>query len=225
MDRARHLNHSSFEIPLYGRVFITLAIALASQLSFAFGAAITPAGSFWGKSSTKLGFSILNYSGEKTKSLGGKKGFGGEVITERGRKTFSLLGKVRGEYSATSAYFDDGGTERSLNYELIHGEAAVGFKVGLFPGSMITPYITGAGLVGFASLSFTSTSLAELKNSEKALSLGYEVGAGIEMEFKRNKGQKFLLWGEIQSRTSSAKLAGQSQFGLDALRMALGVGW
>ena len=196
-----------------------------AALGFAPSAGSAGTGTFWNKQSTKLGFSLITYSGTETESFSGKTGFGGEIVTERGHKTFAAFGKVRGEYSSTSATFEDGGADSVLTYQMMMGEALLGIKVGLFPANRFTPYISGAGVAGLASLTFTSSSLTTLNKSETATILGYEVGAGVELEFKREYNQKFLVWGEIQSRKSSGDLAGKGDFALDGLRMVFGVGW
>lgn len=206
-------------------LIMALVVLITPLRALGFGVSPGTGANSWNKSSIKLGGYLVNYSGVKSKSLGGKRGFGGEIISERGTRGLGFIGKVRGEYSSASAYFDDGGTERSLSYELIMGEAGFGVKVGLFPTPRFIPYVTASGLVGFAGMTFSNRSLTELKSSESALTLGYELGAGVELEFKRDKGEKFLIWGEVQSRKSSTNLADQSQFALDALRLILGVGW
>lgn len=175
---------------------------------------------FWSRQTTKIGLSMINYSGEETESLTGEKGFGGEIVTERGDNLFSLFGKVRGESSSASAKFIDGGAESSLSYQLLMGEAVIGFKIGLVPSDVFTPYVSGAGVLGLANLTFSPSNLSTLDKSQTSTVFGYEIGAGADLRFN-----DFLVWGEVQSRVCGGDMAGKGSFGLDGLRLVIGVGW
>lgn len=168
----------------------------------------------------KVGAGMINYSGEDSKSLSGKKGFSGEIVTEQGSRVFSVIGKVRGESSSASAKFIDGAVESTLNYQLMMGEALLGVKIGLIPSDVFTPYLSGAGVLGLANLTFSSSNLSTLNKSETTMAYGYEVGAGADLRF-----DDFIIWAEIQSRVSSGRMAGQGSFALDGLRLVIGVGW
>lgn len=202
-----------------------LTAGLFISLLFASSAWAESSGPFWQQQTTRMSGYLANYSGVEEQSLTGKSGFGGEITTERGWRWFSIMGKVTGEYSATSADFNDGGTTRELDYQLLMSEIHIGARMGLFPTKRFNPYVSATALGGLVNLKFSNTdNLTELQGSQTSFAAGYTVSAGVELRLG-DQNKKFLLWGEIQSRVSQAPLADESSFKLDALKLVGGIGW
>lgn len=178
---------------------------------------------------TRFGVVYSVFGGEKYKAITNDSiGYGGEVaILKGGWRMGSLVGKVRGLYIAGTEDFLDGTTEVRSSYTLFATEPCLGLQINLMPfyppGFRV--YLSGLGIMSYDHIRFASgTELTTLNKSDTAIGFGYEAGAGVEWVIKGQK-SSWLLFGEIQYRQVSAKLAGQNAFQLTGLQMVGGFGW
>lgn len=178
---------------------------------------------------TRMGLVYSVFGGERYKSISNEaNAYGAEVSILKGAWQFgNLVGKVRGLYISGTGDFMDGTTARNLSFTLFATEPALGININLMPfyppGFRV--YLTGLGIMSFDHLRFDkSATLTELNKSETAIGFGYEVGAGVEWNIKREKGL-WQLYGEIQFRDVKTNLADEKQFSLTGLQMVGGFGW
>lgn len=179
---------------------------------------------------TRIGMNYTVFGGDQYKSLGNNAtGYGGEISVLKGIWSMgSFVGKVRALYISGTADFMDGTTaDNGTPFTLFAGEPCLGLEINLMPFHPpgFRTYISGMGVMSYDILRFSnSATFTTLDKSQTALGFGYELGAGVEVTFKRVDGQ-FLLYSEVQYRSVTAKLAGQSNFALSGLQLAGGIGW
>lgn len=181
-------------------------------------------------SRTRLGGVYAVFGGDKYKAItNSSTGFGAEVSILKGTWRFgNVVGKIRGLYISGTEDFLDGSTAvTDTSYTLFATEPSLGIHFNLvpyyFPG--IRVYLSGLGIMSYDHLRIDkNVSLTTINNSDTSIGFGYEVGAGIEWNIKREKSY-FSLYGEIQYRKVTTRLAGQNDFQLTGLQMAGGIGW
>lgn len=181
-------------------------------------------------SRTRLGGVYAVFGGDRYKAITNNSvGYGAEVSILKGTWRFgNIVGKIRGLYISGQEDFLDGATTvTDASYTLFATEPALGVHLNIvpyyFPG--IRVYLSGLGILSYDHLRIDkNVSLTTINNSDTHIGTGYEVGAGIEWNFKREKNY-FTLYGEIQYRQVTTKLAGQDSFQLTGLQMAGGIGW
>lgn len=181
-------------------------------------------------SRTRLGGVYAVFGGDRYKAItNNSTGFGAEVSILKGTWRFgNIVGKVRGLYISGQEDFMDGSTAvTDASYTLFATEPALGIHLNIvpyyFPG--IRVYLSALGVLSYDHLRIDkNVDLTTINNSDTHIGTGYEVGAGIEWNLKREK-SFFTLYGEIQYRQVSTKLAGQNDFQLTGLQMAGGIGW
>lgn len=178
---------------------------------------------------TRLSGVYAVFGGEKYKAITNESvGFGGEISILKGDWRFgNVVGKIRGLYITGTEDFLDGTTEVNSKYTIFATEPALGIHLNIVP--FISPgfrtYLSGLGVMSYNHLRFDkSTELSTINKSDTAVGFGYEIGAGIEWNIKREV-KTYLLFGEIQYRNVTADLAGQSQFQLTGMQMVGGFGW
>lgn len=173
----------------------------------------------------RLAPSMIFYSGSKDESFSGATGFGLEGTLEKTGAWLGVFGKVRLDFASGSAYFVDG-SSRSLAFTYLSGTASFGAKINLVPArhGRLHPYVSGAGDLGVGNLSFASSSLTSLQESETSLLFGYTIAIGAEI-YSRNGDPKSGLWFiEAQMQDNGGTLAGQA-FSVSGFRVLFGLGW
>ncbi len=181
-------------------------------------------------SKTRIGLVYGVFGGDQYKAITNKStAFGAEVGIVKGSWKFAnLIGKVRGLYFSGQEDFLDGSTAHpDLSYTMFATEPGIGIHINLMPyyPPGIRVYVLGLGLMSYDHIRIDkNTDFTTINNSDTNLGFGYEIGAGIEWNFKREKGL-WALWGEVQYRNVTTKLAGQDRFQLNGLQMVGGISW
>ncbi|NJM10108.1 MAG: hypothetical protein HC883_04290 [Bdellovibrionaceae bacterium] len=176
-----------------------------------------------------MGLVYAVFGGDRYKAVSNEaSAFGAEVSILKGSWRFAnLVGKIRGLHISGEGEFMDGTTAVTSSFTLFATEPAIGLHWNLMPfyppGFRV--YLSGLGIMSLDHLRFDSaTTVTTINKSETAIGFGYEVGAGVEWNIKREKGM-WQLFGEIQYRDVKSKLAGQDAFSLTGLQMVGGFGW
>ncbi len=179
---------------------------------------------------TRIGLVYGVFGGDQYKAITNKStALGAEVSILKGSwKHANLVGKVRGLYFSGQEDFMDGSTaQNDLSYTMFATEPGIGVHINLMPyyPPGIRVYVLGLGLMSYDHIRIDkNTDLTTINNSDTNLGFGYEIGAGIEWNFKREKGL-WAIWGEVQYRNVATKLVGQDRFQLNGLQMVGGFSW
>ncbi len=179
---------------------------------------------------TRLGFVYAVFGGDKYKAITNKStAFGGEVSILKGASRFgNFVGKIRGLFISGKEDFMDGSTAHTdVNYTLFATEPCIGLHLNLMPyySPGIRAYLLGLGIMSYDHIRLDKdVTFTTINNSDTQIGFGYELGAGLEWNFKTEK-STWALWGEIQYRQVTTKLIGQEKFQLTGLQMVGGISW
>jgi len=210
---------------MFRRLLVLISL---SWSSFAF--AQNPSGAQAWPSRTRIGFVYGVFGGERFKAITNKStAVGAEVGIMKGASRFgNLVGKIRGLHISGKEDFLDGTTEYSdVSYTLFATEPAIGLHLNLMPyyPPGVRAYLLALGIMSYEHIRLDKAiDFQEINNSDTAIGFGYELGAGLEWNFKREKGL-WSMWGEIQYRQVTVKLIGQDKFQLTGLQMVGGISW
>lgn len=170
------------------------------------------------------------FGGDKYKAITNQStAVGAEVGIVKGAWRFgNLIGKIRGLYISGKEDFMDGTTAYSdVSYVLYATEPSIGIHLNIMPyyAPGIRAYLLGLGIMSYDHIRLDKDiEFTEINNSDTHIGTGYELGAGLEWNFKHEKGL-WSLWGEIQYRQVTTKLVGQDKFQLTGLQMVGGFSW
>ncbi len=181
-------------------------------------------------SRTRLGFVYGVFGGDKYKAITNKStALGGEVSILKGTWRFAnLVGKIRGLYISGKEDFMDGSTAHTdVSYTLFATEPCIGIHLNIMPyyPPGIRAYLLGLGIMSYDHIRLDKDiTFTTINNSDTHIGYGFELGAGLEWNIKREKSM-WSMWGEIQYRDVTTNLLGQEKFKLTGLQMVGGIGW
>jgi hypothetical protein len=164
---------------------------------------------------SSVSVNMIQFTGEKDKSLYGTYGFAADFTASNSDGVFRLQYGADFQYAKALSYINT--TSRNATY---YGtDFKIGFAIVPVPEGIISPFIEAAGLVGIKSLSFDQPQTT-IPRESVGLSRGYRMGVGVNLGVFDSSSLKVAAY-LVDSR--AVKLAGQSDYNLSSLTFSLGL--
>lgn len=170
----------------------------------------------------EIGGGYAYFAGQQYKSLAPKTGYLVRFGAGAGRKNiFKWVSNLTLVSSSGTTDFNDAGTYRNLQYNLVAGEFNLGFKLAfLAPMERlpVQPYLGASGSAMSASFAFPENATVSdtFPKTEAQNYYGYNIFVGVDIEFNKKMGVNL----QVEQSKISGTLA-QSAFALDSNRILI----
>lgn len=164
---------------------------------------------------SSLSLNMIQFSGEKDKSLTGTTGYAADFTVNNSQGAFRLQYGADFQYAQARSYINE--TGRNGTY--YGSDFKVGFAIVPVPDGFISPFIEAAALLGIKSMNFDSSQTTIPRDSISP-SYGYRFGMGVNLGLFSSSSVKLAAYYVDNKAT---KLAGQANYNLSSLTFSLGL--
>jgi hypothetical protein len=165
--------------------------------------------------SSSIGVAMMQFTGEKEKSLLGTYGFAGEFNASNSNGAFRITYGADFQYAKAQSYI----AQVARNATYYGTDFKLGFEIMPVPKSTIRPFIGAQGMIGLKSLSFDQPQTTLPRESTSA-SYGYRATVGVEIEaFESSAIRISASYNQIKAQ----KLADQKDYDLGSLSGFIGL--
>ncbi len=185
----------------------------------------------------KFAVSTESYTGAKNRSLSGsEQAYGGEIGVDAGFNILRYYAKLKMHSSSGTQNFLDNTVETRANFSLLQVAPEIGlalYPVGrnerglnlyFFSGGMFSMNMLELKPLSIVATNAAATTFTKLQTRQQGYGYGFTGGIGFEIVFGNNKSSKKMLYGEAGIKQSTANLADRTDFQINSLFFALGVG-